>query len=59
MGKDSSIDAVSLFQAGGRLKVEQQRGPEFLRLAIALSALCPKGSEEKRLLDTMLLAVPR
>ncbi|MGF1614850.1 MAG: hypothetical protein ACFCVA_13335 [Gammaproteobacteria bacterium] len=28
-------------------------------LANALSALYPKGSEEKRLLDAMLLAVPR
>ena len=33
--------------------------PGFLRLANALSALYPKGSEEKRLLDAMLLAVPR
>ena len=38
---------------------EQERGPEFLRLANALSALYPRGSEEKRLLDAMLLAVPR
>jgi len=30
-----------------------------LRLANALSALYPKESEEKRLLDAMLLAVPR
>jgi len=34
--------------------------PEAHRaLANALSALCPKKSEEKRLLDAMLLAVPR
>jgi uncharacterized membrane protein len=32
---------------------------EFLRLANALSALYPRDSEEKRLLDAMLLAVPR
>ena len=38
---------------------EQDRGPDFLRLANALSALYPRGSEEKRLLDGMLLAVPR
>jgi hypothetical protein len=38
---------------------EQDRGPDFLRLANALSALYPKQSEEKRLLDAMLLAVPR
>ena len=38
---------------------EQDRGPDFLRLANALSALYPRGCEEKRLLDGMLLAVPR
>ncbi len=38
---------------------ETQRGPDFLRLANALSALYPKDSTEKRLLDAMLLAVPR
>ncbi len=42
-----------------KVKVEQERGSDFLRLANALSALYPKGSEEKRLLDAMLLAVPR
>lgn len=41
------------------LKAEQERGPDFLRLANALSALYPRESEEKRLLDAMLLAVPR
>ena len=41
------------------LKAEQERGPDFVRLANALSALYPKDSEEKRLLDAMLLAVPR
>jgi hypothetical protein len=57
------VHAAMLLQAGGRtnalralLKAEQKRGPEFLRLANALSALYPKGSEEKRLLDAMLLA---
>lgn len=35
------------------------RGPDFLRLANALSALYPKDSEEMRLLDAMLLAVPK
>lgn len=60
------VHAAMLFQAGGRtnalrtlLKAEQERGPDFLRLANALSALYPRGSEEKRLLDAMLLAVPR
>jgi hypothetical protein len=60
------VHAAMLLQAGGRtnalralLKAEQDCGPDFLRLANALSALYPKGSEEKRLLDAMLLAVPR
>jgi hypothetical protein len=55
-----------LLQAGGQtnalralVKSEMERGPDFLRLANALSALYPTGSEEKRLLDAMLLAVPR
>ena len=41
------------------LEAETQRSPDSLRLANALSALYPKDSEEKRLLDGMLLAVPR
>jgi len=41
------------------LKFEQDRGPDFLRLAKALSALYAKDSEEKRLLDAMLLAMTR
>jgi len=60
------VHAAMLLQASGQanglramLKEEQQRGPDFLRLANALSALYPKDSEEKRLLDAMLLAVPR
>ena len=60
------VHAAMLLQASGRtnalralLKAEQERGPDFLRLANALTALYPKGSEEKRLLDAMLLAVPR
>ena len=59
------VHTAMLLQAGGRtnalralLKAEQERGPYFLRLANALSALYPKGSEEKRLLDAMLLAMP-
>lgn len=35
------------------------RGPDFLRLANALSALYPKGCEETHLVDAVLLAVPR
>jgi len=60
------IHAAMLLQANGRtnalralLKAEQDRGSDFLRLANALSALYPKVSEEKRLLDAMLLAMPR
>ena len=60
------VHAAMLLQASGRtnalralLNAEQERGPDFLRLANALSALYPKASEEKRLLDGMLLAVPR
>ncbi|MCY3955668.1 MAG: hypothetical protein OXF47_06700 [Nitrospira sp.] len=41
------------------VKAEQERGPGFLRLANSLSALYPQGCDEKRLLDAMLLAVPR
>ncbi len=60
------VHAAMLLQSGGQtnalralVKAEQERSPDFLRLANALSALYPKGSEEKRLLDAMLLAVPR
>jgi len=60
------VHAAMLLQASGQtnalralLKAEQERGPDFLRLANALSALYPKQSEEKRLLDAMLLAMPR
>jgi hypothetical protein len=60
------VHAAMLLQKSGRanalralLKAEQDRGADFLRLANALSALYPRGSEEKRLLDAMLLAAPR
>ena len=60
------VHAAMLLQSNGHanalrtlLSAEQDRGPEFLRLANALSALYPRGSQEKRLLDAMLLAVPR
>jgi len=60
------VHAAILLQASGQanalrtlIKAEQDRGPDFLRLANALSALYPVSSEEKRLLDAMLLAVPR
>jgi hypothetical protein len=60
------VHAAMLLQTSGRtnalralLQSEQDRGPDFLRLANALSALYPRESEEKRLLDAMLLAVPK
>ncbi|MGC1719779.1 MAG: hypothetical protein WA746_12395 [Isosphaeraceae bacterium] len=60
------VHAAMLLQSSGRANAlralitsETQRGPDFLRLANALSALYPKDSNEKRLVDAMLLAVPR
>jgi hypothetical protein len=60
------IHAAMLLQDSGRanalralIEAEQQRGPEFMRLANALSALYPAKSEEKRLLDAMILSAPR
>lgn len=60
------VHAAMLLQKGGRtnalralLLAEQERGPDFLRLANAFSALYPRDSEEKRLLDAMLQTMPR
>ena len=60
------VHAAMLLQSSGHanalralIAAEQERGPDFLRLANSLSALYPQGSDEKRLLDAMLLAVPR
>ena len=60
------VHASMLLQSSGQtnalralLKAEQDRGPDFLRLANSLSALYPKGSDEKRLLDAMILASPK
>ncbi len=60
------VHKAMLFQKQGQtnalrelLLFEKTYRPDFLRLANALSALYPAGSEEKRLLDAMLLAVPR
>ena len=60
------VHAAMLLLASGRtealralIRAEQERGPDFLRLANALSALYPRGSDEKRLLDAMLLVAPR
>ena len=60
------LHAAMLPQASGHanalrtlIAAEQERGPDFLRLANVLTALYPPGSRENRLLDAMLLAVPR
>ncbi len=60
------VHAAMLLQSSGRanalralLKDEVDRGPDFVRLANALSALYPTGSDEKRLVGAMLLAVPK
>ncbi len=60
------VHIAMLLQSAGKsnalrtmLKAETDRAPDFLRLANALSALYPKDSEEKRLLDAMLLAMPK
>lgn len=60
------VHAAMLLQSNGHanalrilIGAEKERGPEFLQLANALSALYPRNSQEKRLLDAMLLAVPR
>ena len=60
------LHAAMLLQSSGHanalkalIETEQDRGPDFLRLANALSALYPRGSREKRLLDAMLLAAPK
>ena len=59
------VHLALLFQAGGHatqlrmlIKAERARGPDFMRLANALSALYPSGNRDKRLLDAMLLAAP-
>ena len=60
------VHIAMLLQAAGKsnalrtmLKAESERGQDFLRLANALSALYPRDSEEKRLVDAMLLAMPK
>ncbi len=60
------VHAAMLLQSSGHtnalrrlIETEQERGPDFLRLADALTALYPRGSAEKRLLEAMLVAVPR
>ena len=60
------VHAAMLLQGSGKsralrefLELEVHRSTQFLRLANALSALYPMESEEKRLLDAVLLVVPR
>ncbi len=60
------VHAAMIFQTEGHtnalrklIEAEQERSLDFLRLANALSALYPRHSEEKRLLDAMLLAAPK
>jgi len=60
------VHTAMLLQSSGRtnalralLAAEQERGPDFVRLSNALSALYPQGADEKRLLDAMLLALPQ
>ena len=60
------VHAAMLLQLKGQayalralIQSEQERGPDFLRLANAFSALYPGGSVEKGLLDAMLLTVRR
>jgi hypothetical protein len=53
------IEAVTIAQNPEQVREEVPRGQDFLRLANALSALYPRDSEEKRLVDAMLLAMPK
>ncbi len=60
------VHAAMLFQLGGhtatlRALIEAGTGAwaRLMHLANALSALYPRGSQEKRLLDAMLLAAPK
>ena len=55
-----------LLQASGKtaalralLEEEARRGPDFERLSNALAALYPPRSEERRLVEAMLLAMPK
>jgi DNA-binding phage protein len=59
------VHAAMIVQASGSanafrvlLKIAQELGLDSARLANALSALYPKNSEKKCLLDAMLLGVP-
>jgi hypothetical protein len=58
------LHAAMLLQKNGQtnalralLQAESERGSDFMRLANALSVLYPRESEEKRLLDALLVNV--
>lgn len=60
------LHAAMLLQKAGAsaalktfLEEERRRGPELERLATALSALYPQGSEERRLVEALSLAFPK
>lgn len=60
------VHAAMLLQRSGQtnalralLRTEVAQGKDFERLSTRLSALYPKEAEEKRLLDAMILAIPR
>jgi len=60
------LHAAMLLQKNGQttalralLQSESERGPDFIRLANGLSALYPRQSEEKRLLDALLVNIRR
>lgn len=60
------VHAAMLLQRSGQtnalralLRMEAKQGSDFERLSTRLSALYPEETEEKRLLDAMLLAMPR
>ena len=60
------LHAAMLLQRAGStsalktfLEEERRRGPELERLATALSALYPHGSEERRLVEALSLAFPK
>lgn len=60
------VHAAMLLQQSGQtaalrslLADEKRRGPDFERLANALAALYPRGTDERRLVEAMLLAMPK
>ena len=68
-GRVTTLDRLHmamLLQANGAsaplralLQEEKKRGPEFERLARSLTALYPKESEERRLVEALALVIPK